>query len=715
MPFELPNLDDRRFDDLVAEAKAHLSAHVPELTELVPGDPAVAFIDLFAFLTESICYRANLIPERQRRAFLNLLDVPLRPAQPARGVVCIDSALGTPELPPLLPDGTVLTGGKQVFTTVGELQPTPLALTTVVKTPVTQQELLAAGITEAQLASLHRALVAPFRPEPVTFPGSIALDATLDGALYLALTVAADLARNVSASDVRANLVGKTLSIAVAPVLDEVGTSAETSVPLRRLRVDVAYQAVDGLRYAPLTVLADSSEGARRAGVLRVRLPSQVGFLLPPHEPDPQFAGVGEAPPELPQAELEESLVCWLRITCPDDPRLRFGYLGVNGVEVIAQEWVRQRGVGVGDGNPDQVIELGHTAIDAESFELEVQTESGFERWTRVEHLAGASRSAKVFTLDPEAGIVRFGDGVRGYRPPAQRRIRATYRHGGGVAGNVGPNTITGLASGDPSYAPVRQELSLRGGMDGESVASAERRIGAFLRHRDRAVTADDFRALALEAPNVARAEVVPGLVPEMSDALARTDVPGAVSVFVLPPGEPGTGASPRPTVALLRDVHAHLKQRTLIGTELYVLSPAWRPLAVTVCLGVREPERERETLQDVERAVLEYLWALAPGGPRGEGWPLGYDVDPSELAAVVARVPNVLKIGSLALFVPDEGGGWSRVAPGTALSIDAYTLPELRGVLAIGSPDADPVPPGGSSTTNGKKAVPAPIIPDRC
>ena len=91
MPLPIPNLDDRRFDDLVAEATARIEAHTPEWSNIAPGDPGSALIDLFAWLTETILYRQNLIPLRQRRAFMNLLSMPLRPAAPATGLVCVDA------------------------------------------------------------------------------------------------------------------------------------------------------------------------------------------------------------------------------------------------------------------------------------------------------------------------------------------------------------------------------------------------------------------------------------------------------------------------------------------------------------------------------------------------------------------------------------------------------------------------------------------------
>ena len=41
------------------------------------------------WLADTVLYRANLIPERQRIAFLQLLGMPLRPARPARGLVSL--------------------------------------------------------------------------------------------------------------------------------------------------------------------------------------------------------------------------------------------------------------------------------------------------------------------------------------------------------------------------------------------------------------------------------------------------------------------------------------------------------------------------------------------------------------------------------------------------------------------------------------------------
>jgi hypothetical protein len=83
MAFRPPRLDDRSYEDLVAELVARIPAHTPEWTNPRLGDPGRTLIELFAWLGDALLYRANLVPERQRLVFLKLLGLPLKPAQPA--------------------------------------------------------------------------------------------------------------------------------------------------------------------------------------------------------------------------------------------------------------------------------------------------------------------------------------------------------------------------------------------------------------------------------------------------------------------------------------------------------------------------------------------------------------------------------------------------------------------------------------------------------
>ena len=77
----MPNLAQRPWlSPAVNELVARIPAHTPEWTNPRPGDPGHTLIDLFAWLGDALLYRANLIPERQRLAFLRLLGQQMRPA-----------------------------------------------------------------------------------------------------------------------------------------------------------------------------------------------------------------------------------------------------------------------------------------------------------------------------------------------------------------------------------------------------------------------------------------------------------------------------------------------------------------------------------------------------------------------------------------------------------------------------------------------------------
>jgi hypothetical protein len=73
MPLPLPNLDDRSYADLVAEAMALIPVEAPEWTDHNPADTGIVLIELLAWLTEMVLYRVNQIPDANQAAFLTLL------------------------------------------------------------------------------------------------------------------------------------------------------------------------------------------------------------------------------------------------------------------------------------------------------------------------------------------------------------------------------------------------------------------------------------------------------------------------------------------------------------------------------------------------------------------------------------------------------------------------------------------------------------------
>jgi hypothetical protein len=75
MPLPVPNLDDRSFDQLVAEARALIPRNFPLWTDHNPSDPGITLLELFAFLAEAAIYQINRVPERSLEQFAHLVGV----------------------------------------------------------------------------------------------------------------------------------------------------------------------------------------------------------------------------------------------------------------------------------------------------------------------------------------------------------------------------------------------------------------------------------------------------------------------------------------------------------------------------------------------------------------------------------------------------------------------------------------------------------------
>src|SRR5664279_711570 len=76
MPLQMPNLDDRSYNDLLEEALALIPALSPEWTNHNPSDPGITLVELFAYLSDMLIYRLNRVTDENIRKFLKLLNGP---------------------------------------------------------------------------------------------------------------------------------------------------------------------------------------------------------------------------------------------------------------------------------------------------------------------------------------------------------------------------------------------------------------------------------------------------------------------------------------------------------------------------------------------------------------------------------------------------------------------------------------------------------------
>ncbi len=84
-----PNLDDRRFQDLVDDAKRLVQQRCPTWTDHNVSDPGVTLIEAFEQMVEALIYRLNRVPDLHYVKFLELIGVELRPPAAARGEVTL--------------------------------------------------------------------------------------------------------------------------------------------------------------------------------------------------------------------------------------------------------------------------------------------------------------------------------------------------------------------------------------------------------------------------------------------------------------------------------------------------------------------------------------------------------------------------------------------------------------------------------------------------
>ncbi|MGH2478236.1 MAG: baseplate J/gp47 family protein, partial [Ktedonobacteraceae bacterium] len=127
MPLPSPNLDDRDFNQLVEEARRHITQSCPAWTDLSPGDQGIVLLELFAYLTETMIYRLNRVPEKMYIEFLRLIGIQLQP--PAAASVTLVFSRARAEDPAMqLSRGTRVTvnrsssaGETLVFTTAADV------------------------------------------------------------------------------------------------------------------------------------------------------------------------------------------------------------------------------------------------------------------------------------------------------------------------------------------------------------------------------------------------------------------------------------------------------------------------------------------------------------------------------------------------------------------------------------------------------------------
>lgn len=274
-------------------------------------------------------------------------------------------------------------------------------------------------------------------------------------------------------------------------------------------------------------------------------------------------------------------------------------------------------------------------------------------RWESASDFLDAGRDDRRYVVDRTGGTVRFGDGDAGAIPPNGREnVRATYTTGGGRDGNVGAGTITDLKSAISLVESVTNPHPADGGADAESTEALVDRATARIRHRGRAVCADDYEQVTrAEFREIARVRARPQM-----GADGET-VPGWVTLLVVPKAR---REKPVPSVELKQQVRETVAERapaTLVDREqshVVVRGPRYAEIHVTVRLRTGSVKSVSLLKRDVERALDEFLHPLT--GSDGEGWAFGEAPTLAELCDRIERHGDVGSVAEISAVVDADG-----------------------------------------------------------
>lgn len=757
MPITVPNLDDRTAEQIYSEALARIPVHTPEWTNFNDSDPGVTLLQLFAFMTENLLYRSNRLPEAHRLKFLSLIGIPLNPASPGYGLIVFQNERG-PVRALAIDEGLELFAGKVPFRTRTPVNILPLsaevfykqrfsATTDDEKAAASQADTVYAPVLNGQTGVHYRSIHSESPQADVPLPDidlRSAVSGPQDGALWVALVAP----KKVPVEAARAAIGGESLSLGIYPSI-QIDTRA-----LQPSTLDQVTITDPGLIFELVTPdPATASPRARRLtveyaedvldlpGIVQIRLPASEHLTR--WDFDPLEEGTGQYPPLVEDREISQRIITWLRISAPTDADpedqrpARLSWIGANVARVIQALEVPQERIGMGTGTPNQVFKLANTPVIVErpaaigspepepTLRLEVVHNQLDDRiWHRIDDLNTAGPEDQVFALDPEAGTIRCGDGLRGKRFPYGSILRASYEYGGGSQGELAIGALN-KAPALPGGIKVMNPVPTWGASDGESLSDAERKISAFLRHRDRLVTASDFEDIARQTPGVSigRVETLPLYDPNLhSDLLAANPEaepaisPGVVTVMAVQDHPVEQTIAPQSSHLFRSAIRAWLEPRRLITTEVYVREPLWVELVVSVGIRLRAGQISAIVRRDVGKALRRYLSPLVGGIPAedqelGEGFPLNSELREEDLFAVVSRTSGVRYVQELKLAVVRNGSADLK----TTLSFHGIQLPWLINLSVQEGPAIDPQELVNDIIDPDPAGVPVPVTPREC
>lgn len=365
-------------------------------------------------------------------------------------------------------------------------------------------------------------------------------------------------------------------------------------------------------------------------------------------------------------------------------PTLRGAYL--NAAWASATETLTRELLGSSDGSPNLTVFLARPPVLRKTLELRVKEPLGDEErkellkldsksvlsavdglpgdwvlWKQVIDPDDKPETARVYALDETSGEVRFGDGRRGKIPPSGRDSIVAFSYartepdptgGDSVPGNkIAPRTALNLVSPVETVESVIAADQAAGGAPPESDERVLRFGFARLRHRSRAVTAEDLEDLTLQSlPDIAQAR-----------AFVRR---GYIRLVVVMRGK-----NPVPNAAQIRELRRLLLDAApaSLGAPkvLRIEGPGIRRLRIELQLLVDSLDQAGQLSSSVKKK-LGAFFDTATGGLDKDGWALGANPSEEDIALAISDAPYLESIENVNLYeITEDGRELPLAAPG--------------------------------------------------
>ncbi|MEB3358835.1 MAG: putative baseplate assembly protein [Synechococcales bacterium] len=268
-------------------------------------------------------------------------------------------------------------------------------------------------------------------------------------------------------------------------------------------------------------------------------------------------------------------------------------------------------------------------------------------QWQPQPDLLNSDRFARDFVVEVEEdgrAYLRFGDGQLGKRPAPTQDLYAVYRIGNGQAGNVGADTLVNWVLRPENLEPdarpflgelieaiacVTNPLPAVGGTEPESLEQVRLYAPQAFREQRRAVTTDDYGAIASKFPGVQK-------------ALATRRWTGSWhTLFITVDREDG-----RPVdEAFKQELLTYLEEFRLAGHDIEIENPRFVPLDLAMTVRVAADYFRSA----VQRSLLDAFSRSTVEGRQGFFNPNEFTFgQPIYLSRVVATAMQVAGVQSV-------------------------------------------------------------------